>query len=163
MSPIILSPENKCFAFLKWPFWPSGCWDTNTSHGRKEKIPYFRLGDMTILVLCRSIKKWKFHLPKMPGDEISAPWWSKWPFQKRKPLIFWREDDWEHYQASQRPITASKTAFEVLENLPVLKNGHCLGKSWWIFDFLDNFPHYSSCPISFNSTVLPPEGVFIVF
>ena len=50
-------------------------------------------------------------------------------------------------------------AFEVLENLPVLKNGHCLGKSWSIFDFLDNFPHYSSSRRSFVSLKWPPEGL----
>ena len=55
MFPIILPPENKWFAFLKWPFWPSGCWDTNTSHDCRGKFSYFRLRDMTILVLCRLI------------------------------------------------------------------------------------------------------------
>ena len=94
----------------------------------------------------------------MAGVGISAPRWSKWPFQKSKPLIFRRNDDWAHGQASQRPLTASKMAFEVLENLPVLKNGHCLGKSWSIFDFLDNFPHYSSSRRSFVSMKWPPEG-----
>ena len=91
--------------------------------------------------------------------KISASRCSKWTFQKSKSVIFRRNNDWAHGQVSQRPLTASKMAFEVLENLPVLKNGHCLGKSWSIFDFLDNFPHYSSSRRSFVSMKWPPEGL----
>ena len=50
-------------------------------------------------------------------------------------------------------------AFEVLKNLPVLKNSHNLGNFLWIFTFLANFPHYTSSSSSFILMKWPPEGL----
>ena len=67
------------------------------------------------------------------------------------------------WKSQSATSNGSKTAFEVLENLPVLKTGHSLGKSWWIFDFLDNFPHYSSSWRSFVSLKWTPEGLKLLY
>ena len=56
MCPIIVSPENNRFAFLKWTFWPSGCWDLITWHLLEMKIPFFIKRHSTKIVISRSRK-----------------------------------------------------------------------------------------------------------